>query len=427
MKNILGGTRRENIVALAVGAAGLLFIARAWLFNAAPLDGFSILLAIVLAGFVVLGDHFPIHIRYSIKVSMTSVPLFLLAVLVPRPLALLAVALATLVMDYLAREERGLLPIDYLMDPGRWVIIVFLGSSMMDLPIRIPGLASFHLFAAALAMFAADILTFSLFTSLNIQEPVLDLVRDSFRQVYAVESIQYLIGILGALAYYQAFWAVLLLGVPTVIAYIAFKNVKEMRQSTREMLIHMADAVDLRDPYTGGHSRRVAELSSRIVLHMQISGVEADLIETAARLHDIGKIGIPDSVLNKPSAFTPEDRAIMEQHSEKGADLLAGYSDFARGAQIVLSHHERWDGEGYPNHRKGHEIPFGARVIAVADAFDAMTTDRPYRKARTVVQALQILRDGSGSQWDPEVVSVLVEILEGAVETSRASYIESAA
>lgn len=427
MKNIFGGTRRENIVALAVGAAGLLFITHAWVFNAAPLDGVSILLAVVLAGFVVLGDHFPIHIRYSIKVSMTSVPLFLLAVLVPRPLALLAVAVATLVMDHLAREERGLLPIDFLMDPGRWVMIVFLGSSMMDLPILIPGLASFQLFVVALAMFAADILTFSLFTSLNIQEPFLDLVRDSFHQVYAVESIQYLIGILGALAYYQAFWAVLLLGVPTAIAYIAFKNVKEMRQSTREMLIHMADAVDLRDPYTGGHSRRVAELAGRIVQHMQISGAEADLIETSARLHDIGKIGIPDSILNKPSAFTPEDRAIMEQHSEKGADLLAGYIDFTRGAQIVLSHHERWDGGGYPHHRKGHEIPFGARVIAVADAFDAMTTDRPYRKARTVVQALQILRDGSGSQWDPEVVSVLVEILEGAVETSRAQYVENTA
>jgi HD-GYP domain-containing protein (c-di-GMP phosphodiesterase class II) len=144
-------------------------------------------------------------------------------------------------------------------------------------------------------------------------------------------------------------------------------------------------------------------------------------------LHDIGKIGIPDSVLNKPSAFTPEDRAVMEQHSEKGADLLAGYIDFARGAQIVLSHHERWDGAGYPNRRKGHEIPFGARVIAVADSFDAMTTDRPYRKARTVMQALQILRDGSGSQWDPEIVTALIAILEGAVETSRTSYHESVA
>lgn len=427
MKSILGGTRRENIVALAVGAAGLLFIASAWVFQPAPLDGASILLTVVLAGFIVLGDHFPIHIRYSIKVSMTSVPLFLLAVLAPRPLALLAVALATLLMDYLAREERGLLPIDYLMDPGRWVIIVWLGSRVMDMPVPAAGLEGFQLFAAALVMFAADILTFSMFTSLNIQEPVLELARDSFRQVYAVESIQYMIGILGALAYYQAFWAVLLLGVPTAIAYIAFKNVKEMRQSTREMLIHMADAVDLRDPYTGGHSRRVAELSSRIVQHMQISGVEADLIETAARLHDIGKIGIPDSVLNKPSAFTPEDRAVMEQHSEKGADLLAGYIDFARGAQIVLSHHERWDGAGYPNRRKGHEIPFGARVIAVADSFDAMTTDRPYRKARTVMQALQILRDGSGSQWDPEIVTALIAILEGAVETSRTSYHESVA
>jgi putative nucleotidyltransferase with HDIG domain len=215
--------------------------------------------------------------------------------------------------------------------------------------------------------------------------------------------------------------------VPTAIAYIAFKNVKEMGQNTREMLIHMADAVDLRDPYTGGHSRRVAELASRIVQHMQILGIEAELIETAARLHDIGKIGIPDAVLNKPAEFTPQDRAIMEQHSEKGADLLSGYVDFARGADIVLSHHERWDGGGYPHHKKGHEIPFGARVIAVADSFDAMTTDRPYRRARTVVQAAQILREGSGSQWDPEVVTALLEILEGVAQTSQEFFAENEA
>ncbi len=427
MKNILGGTKRENLVALAVGACGLLSLALAWVLNTTRLTWIDFLLATVLAGMVVLGDRFPIHIRYSIKVTMISVPLFLLAALVPRPLAVLAVVAANLVMDHLARKEFGLLPIDFLLDPGRWAIIVFLGSTVVSAPVHSTLMGNFRLFVAALVMFSADVLTFSLSTSLNIQEPFLKLARDTIRQIFAVESIQYLIAVLGALAYYQAFWAVLLLGVPTAIAYIAFKNVKEMRQGTREMLVHMADAVDLRDPYTGGHSRRVAELATRIVQQMQILGAEAELIETAARLHDIGKIGIPDTILNKPEAFSPEDRAIMEQHAEKGADLLAGYVDFARGAEIVLSHHERWDGAGYPNHRKGHEIPFGARVIAVADAFDAMTTDRPYRKARTVAQASQVLRQGSGSQWDPEVVKALLEILEGVVSTTKAFYSESGA
>lgn len=425
MRNILGGTRRENIIALAVGGVGLLLLVSAWWTYRAPLDPFSVVLAVLIAIFIVVGDHFPIHIRYSVKLTMTSVPLFLMAVLVPRPLALAAAAAAMLVTNHLARKERGLLPIDFIQDPGRWIIIVYLGSTISSLTVQAPGLEDFHLFSAALVMFLADVLTCSLFTSLSIREPFLDLVRDTVRQIYAVESIQYLIGMLGALAYYQAFWALLLLAVPTAIAYVAFKNVKEMRQGTRDMLVHMADAVDLRDPYTGGHSRRVAELSRRIIQHMHISGVEAELIETAARLHDIGKIGIPDVILNKPDFYTDDDRAIMDQHSAKGADLLAGYVDFTRGAQIVLSHHERWDGAGYPQRLKGHEIPFGARVIAVADSFDAMTTDRPYRRARGVAQALEVLREGSGTQWDPEIVKALVEVLEGVRTRPRSVYAES--
>ena len=427
MKNILGGSRRENMTALGVGATGLLLLTVAWVFNAVPLRGPDLLLSGLLAGFIVLGDRFPIHIRYSVKVSMTSVPFYLLAVLAPLPLALAAAAVATLGMGVLARKERGLLPIDFLCDPGRWVIIVFLGSLMVYRPLGVGDLRHVELIGAALVMFVADVLTFSLYTSLNIQEPFLRLACDNTRQIFAVESIQYLTGILGALAFYAASWAMLLLAVPTIIAYVAFKNIKEMRHSTREMLINMADAVDLRDAYTGGHSRRVAELTGQIVRQMRILGVEAELIETAARLHDIGKIGVPDAVLNKTEAFTPADWAIMQQHSQKGATLLSGYIDFTRGAEIVLAHHERWDGKGYPENRKGHNIPFGARVIAVADAFDAMTTDRPYRRARSVPQAIQILNQGSGTQWDPEVVKALVEIMDGAGSTARAIPLQSGA
>jgi putative nucleotidyltransferase with HDIG domain len=425
--NFLGGTRRENAVALGVGATGLLLLAGTWIFGAAPRSWIEFLLAALLTGLIVLGDRFPIHIRYSVKVTMTSVPLFLLAVLVPRPLAVTGAIIATLLLNTLARKERGLLPVDFLCDAGRWVMIVFLGNIIAFQPLGMGGLMHAELIGAALTMFCADVFSYSLYTSLNIQEPFLRLAYDNIRQIFAVESIQYLIGLLGALAFQQASWAMLLLVVPTMIAYVAFKNVKEMRQGTREMLIHMADAVDLRDPYTGGHSRRVAELTSQIVQHMHISGAEAELIETAARLHDIGKIGIPDAILNKTSAFSPEDRAIMEQHSEKGADLLAGYIDFTRGAEIVLAHHERWDGQGYPQKRKGHEIPLGARVIAVADTFDAITTDRPYRRARTIRQALHVLRQGSGTQWDPDVVATLAEIMEGVTKTSPAYYAENGA
>jgi len=173
----------------------------------------------------------------------------------------------------------------------------------------------------------------------------------------------------------------------------------------------MADTVDLRDMYTGGHSNRVSHLVQQILIQLKVSGPEAKLIEMTARLHDIGKIGIPDMILMKPGTLSVEEMAVMQTHPQKGAELISKYKDFSRGASIILHHHERWDGTGYPARLKGYEIPFGARVLAVADSFDAMTSDRPYRKALTVHQAIQTLLEGRGTQWEPAVVNALVNMI----------------
>ncbi len=138
---------------------------------------------------------------------------------------------------------------------------------------------------------------------------------------------------------------------------------------------------------------------------------EATLIEISAGLHDIGKIGIPDSILLKPGKLSLEEMALMQTHSRKGAELISKYKDFSRGAVIIMHHHERWDGRGYPARLKEHEIPFGARIIAVADSFDAMTSERPYRKALAANQAIQILLEGRGKQWDANVVNVFVDMM----------------
>jgi putative nucleotidyltransferase with HDIG domain len=173
----------------------------------------------------------------------------------------------------------------------------------------------------------------------------------------------------------------------------------------------MADEVDLRDPYTGGHSRRVQELCAKILNRLQIYGPEADVILTSACLHDIGKIGISDTILNKPGRYSPEERQVMQTHARKGAELLGKYTDFSQGVKNILHHHEHWDGQGYPEGLRGFDIPFGARVIAVADSYDAMTSNRPYRPAMTEETARQILRRGAGSQWDPKIVEVLLSSL----------------
>jgi HD-GYP domain-containing protein (c-di-GMP phosphodiesterase class II) len=146
-------------------------------------------------------------------------------------------------------------------------------------------------------------------------------------------------------------------------------------------------------------------------------GPEVSLIVTAARAHDIGKIGIPDQILKKEGPLTPEERTIMETHATWGADLLQRYPGFARGVDIVRHHHERWDGEGYPHKLKGTDIPFGARVLAVADSYDAMTSDRPYRRALTPDKAASILLNGRGKQWDPAVVDVFLRAIADRLDT----------
>src|SRR5262249_17883824 len=124
-----------------------------------------------------------------------------------------------------------------------------------------------------------------------------------------------------------------------------------------------------------------------------------------------GKIGIPDAVLHKNGPLTDEERTLMELHPVHGATLLRRHSDFARGVEIVLHHHERWDGAGYPHRLRGMDIPFGARVVAVADSFDAMTSARPYRRGMSSRQAAEILQAGRGKQWDPAIVDALLRAL----------------
>jgi putative nucleotidyltransferase with HDIG domain len=193
--------------------------------------------------------------------------------------------------------------------------------------------------------------------------------------------------------------------------YFALRQAKEMHDGTSQLLESLADTVDLRDPYTGGHSRRVTEYSMQILRELGMIGPEVELIRTAARVHDIGKIGIPDQILNKPGRLTPEEKSIMDSHPDRGADLLIRYQDFARGCGIVRHHHERWDGTGYPAGLQALDIPFGARVIAVADSFDAMTSDRPYRAGMPVEQAARILHEGRGQQWDPAIVDAFLRAI----------------
>ncbi len=173
----------------------------------------------------------------------------------------------------------------------------------------------------------------------------------------------------------------------------------------------IADAVELQDPYTADHANEVADLAVRVGERLGVEGVELDRLRYGALLHDVGKIGVPGELLRKPAALSPEERGLMDAHTAIGARMLERIPFLAPVAPLVRSAHERFDGGGYPDGLAGEQIPRGAMIIATCDAFHAMTSDRPYRRAMDRRAAILELRLGAGSQFDPKVVAALVTSL----------------
>ena len=166
-----------------------------------------------------------------------------------------------------------------------------------------------------------------------------------------------------------------------------------------------------REPYASGHSERVSRLATRIALELGCPDELVRKIELAARLHDIGKIAIKEAILFKPDQLTTADWEEIKQHPAVAVEILRHLDCFSDLLPLIESHHEWYDGRGYPHNLKGEEIPLGARILAVADAYDALTSPRPYRGALGEKEALQIIQDGAGSQWDPEVVDAFFKVM----------------
>ena len=180
---------------------------------------------------------------------------------------------------------------------------------------------------------------------------------------------------------------------------------------TVEAVLKMAESIDYRDTGTYEHSRRLVDYSRRLAASLDLLSEQVKEIELAARVHDLGKIGISNDILLKPGPLTPQERRMMEEHPVIGADILSRYSAFEGSVDIVRHHHERWDRKGYPDGLEGKDIPLGSRIISVVDAFDAMTADRPYRKGMSVNEAVERFKAGMAAQFDPQVCAVFVQTL----------------
>ena len=196
------------------------------------------------------------------------------------------------------------------------------------------------------------------------------------------------------------------------------KALREVKKSHEDTIIHLSAAAEYKDEETGAHIVRMSGYSAVIAEALGLDEEEVDLIRKSSPMHDLGKIGIPDHILLKPGKLDQDEWEVMKTHAGIGAEILgAGASDYVNmGSIIALSHHEKWDGSGYPSGLSGEDIPLVGRICAVADVFDALTSKRPYKDAFSVERSLEIMEQGRGSHFDPKVLDAFLENMDSVLK-----------
>jgi putative nucleotidyltransferase with HDIG domain len=195
------------------------------------------------------------------------------------------------------------------------------------------------------------------------------------------------------------------------------KRAQELRRSYKATVLALANAVEARDAYTHKHAQRVAAYGLRIA---NAAGVEVDpQVEFGFLLHDVGKVAVPDAILFKPAPLSEQERALVRRHPEVGTEILRHIDFLDEAKAVVRHHHERWDGAGYPDGLAGEAIPLTARVFALADTLDALTSERPYRSAISFAEARRLIRAAAGAQFDPEIVAAYATVPDEAFARIR--------
>lgn len=235
---------------------------------------------------------------------------------------------------------------------------------------------------------------------------------ESVRGILLTTTLVGSIGILMAMVSVKiGYTAVLLFFGPLLIARYSYGQYKDMRDTYMETINAFNKALEAKDPYTSGHALRVQQYSEKLAVAMGLSSKKITNIKTAAILHDIGKIGVDDSILRKPDRLTREEFDMIKKHPAIGADILKDVDFLSTPAEIIRSHHERYDGRGYPDSKRGDEIPIESSILSIADVFDAMTSDRPYRGALSRKAALEEIKNNAGIQFDPAIANKFCEIM----------------
>lgn len=394
---------------------GVIFAGAAATAAAAPAAAEATSRELLLAGMLALCAAalrlWPVHLSRKIKFTAEESVVFAGVLALSPPLALLAGAASTLLGVRRSAKVRW-----YNRAFNAAVAGLATGAAAALYRWLAP---EGEILAALPAILAAAATKYLLHTAMVDLAAALQLRRDALRSWWPIHrrdlphsAALYAVGTLMAPAALAHPWAVPLIALPSVLVVASMRENARLRAQTRAALERLSDLIDLRDPYTHGHSLRVAALAERIAVRLGLTAVQIELIREAARVHDIGKIATPDHVLRKPGPLEDHELPTMREHVEHGREVLRGLFDFWEGADLVYSHHERFDGTGYPRGLRGNELPLEVSIISVADTCDAMTSDRPYRRAMPweAVRA-ELLRE-RGRQWHERPVDALIEIIE---------------
>ena len=404
--------RRVLMVVVAVTALAVCAFAAAFGETGRPSFN-AVVLAPALGALAMLARMFPLQVAFRRRMVLDTAPMFTAVLLLPPALAAAAVLTGIAIAEAVTGIRRKDLD---------WRQVVFNASQAMlgvlcgalafeavaesQLPSDHPSVMWGALVAFCVMFLVNDLLVFSVVWAqlgLRFRTMVADFVRG--RSDWPWDLALYAAGFIAALAGSIHAWLIAVLVAPLPALYRAMRDQVALREQTREAVIALADVVDARDAYTFGHCKRTAEFAEQICRELRLSPDETDEIVLGARLHDLGKVGIRDACLLKPGHLTEDEYAHIKTHPDIGAKLTGALLNFERGTTYIRHHHERFDGSGYPLGLKGKDIPLGARIVAVADTYDAMTSTRVYRNGLSEEVTRHEMARVAGTQLDPVVVA----------------------
>lgn len=388
-------------------------------------NGTDVAIAILLLMMVAAANRYQVNLSHQTLISVADSAYIAMIIVLP-PGAPGLLALIAITAGHLMRRSD---PLEASFNIGQGALHVTTGAFTYWAALQVVpadpgwlhnlGIAG-AVGATAMAMHLTNCALVSMAVSLQLKLNPIRVWATNLSQDLTINIALAAIGGMAAIIALAQPLALPLLALPVILVRHAANQLIQLRKDTMAAMASMVDIIELRDPYTAGHSRRVAEMSRNLALRLGLTAEEADLLEAAGRVHDIGKVAVDPEVLTKPGKLDDHEWSQMKMHPVHGAQVIERFKAWGEGYRLVRHHHEGWDGKGYPDGLVAESIPFGARILAVADTWDALTSDRPYRNGMTEDRAMAIMKDGAGKQWDPRIVAALAELLAERQRAAKA-------